>query len=123
MKRGSICFQPQVSPDTALRLSRYFGTSAEFWNGLQQEFDFRKDRAESGVEIESQVMPLAVQTLQSIDQWLHNRGEPAGHSPVRGLPVLRHHLKVELQTLDIRDQGYVVPALAGLFGRYAICRH
>lgn len=49
-----------ISPDTALRLSRYFGTSAEFWIGLQQEFDLRKARAESGADIESQITPLAV---------------------------------------------------------------
>ncbi|MEY3898040.1 MAG: addiction module antidote protein HigA family [Verrucomicrobiota bacterium] len=49
-----------VSPDTALRLSRYFGNSAEFWIGLQQEFDLRKARAETGKDIESQVSPLAV---------------------------------------------------------------
>ena len=49
-----------ITPDTALRLSRYFGTTAEFWIGLQQEFDLRKARAESGKDIESQVSPLAV---------------------------------------------------------------
>ena len=49
-----------ISQDTALRLSRYFGTSAEFWIGLQQEFDLRKARAESGDVIQSQVIPLAV---------------------------------------------------------------
>lgn len=49
-----------ISPDTALRLSRYFGTSAEFWIGLQQEYDLRKARAESGKDIESQVKPLTV---------------------------------------------------------------
>ena len=49
-----------ISLDTALRLSRYFGTSAEFWIGLQQEFDLRKVRAESGAAIQSQVIPLAL---------------------------------------------------------------
>ena len=29
-----------VSADTALRLARYFGASAEFWLGLQADFDF-----------------------------------------------------------------------------------
>lgn len=48
-----------ISPDTALRLSRYFGTSAEFWIGLQQEFDLRKARAESGASIRSQIIPIA----------------------------------------------------------------
>ncbi len=49
-----------ITPDTALRLSRYFGTSAEFWVGLQQEFDLRKIRTESGAAIEAQVAPLVV---------------------------------------------------------------
>ncbi|MDP0498491.1 MAG: HigA family addiction module antitoxin [Verrucomicrobiota bacterium JB022] len=31
-----------VTPDTALRLARFFGNSAEFWLGLQQEFDLRQ---------------------------------------------------------------------------------
>ena len=43
----------------ALRLSRYFGTSAEFWIGLQNEYDLRKTRAESGEIISSEVHPLA----------------------------------------------------------------
>jgi len=28
-----------VTADTALRLARYFGTSAEFWLGLQAQYD------------------------------------------------------------------------------------
>ncbi len=28
-----------ITADTALRLSRYFGTSAEFWLGLQADYD------------------------------------------------------------------------------------
>ena len=31
-----------VSADTALRLARYFGTSAEFWMGLQADYDLKK---------------------------------------------------------------------------------
>ncbi len=29
----------RITPDTALRLSAYFGTSAKFWLGLQLDFD------------------------------------------------------------------------------------
>jgi len=29
----------RVSADTALRLSKYFGNSAKFWLGLQDDFD------------------------------------------------------------------------------------
>jgi len=49
-----------ITPDTALRLSRYFGTSAEFWTGLQNEYDLRKTRAESGAAIAAEIAPLAV---------------------------------------------------------------
>lgn len=30
-----------ITADTALRLSRYFGTSPEFWMGLQADYDLR----------------------------------------------------------------------------------
>ncbi len=34
-----------VSADTALRLARYFDTSAEFWMGLQTDYDLRRAEA------------------------------------------------------------------------------
>jgi addiction module HigA family antidote len=46
-----------VTPDTALRLARYFGNSAEFWLGLQREFDLRKAREEFGEKIQKEVIP------------------------------------------------------------------
>ncbi|MDA0347666.1 MAG: HigA family addiction module antitoxin [Verrucomicrobia bacterium] len=49
-----------VTPDTALRLSRYFGTSAEFWLGLQKEYDLRKAREELGATIDQEVVPLKI---------------------------------------------------------------
>jgi len=33
-----------VTVDTALRLAKYFGTSAEFWTGLQTDFDMAMAR-------------------------------------------------------------------------------
>ena len=47
-----------ITPDTALRLSRYFGTSAEFWLGLQKEYDLRKAREDLGPTIHREVKPL-----------------------------------------------------------------
>ena len=32
----------RITADTALRLSKYFGTSAKFWLGLQDDFDLEK---------------------------------------------------------------------------------
>ena len=40
-----------ISPDTALRLSKYFGNSAEFWLGLQIEYELREKRAEIQKEL------------------------------------------------------------------------
>lgn len=34
-----------VTADTALRLARYFGTSAEYWMGLQTDYDLRRAEA------------------------------------------------------------------------------
>lgn len=36
--------RPAITPDTALRLARFFGTSAEFWLNLQQMHDLSKAR-------------------------------------------------------------------------------
>jgi antitoxin HigA-1 len=44
-----------VTPDTALRLARYFGNSPEFWLNLQQMYDLTKARHDSGAQIEREV--------------------------------------------------------------------
>jgi addiction module HigA family antidote len=44
-----------VTADTALRLARYLGTSAEFWMGLQLEYDLRMTRQKVGPQIDRQV--------------------------------------------------------------------
>src|SRR5580704_10091230 len=44
-----------VTADTALRLARYLGTSAEFWMGLQLEYDLRTARQKAGAQIARQV--------------------------------------------------------------------
>lgn len=48
-----------VSADTALRLSKYFGTSAEFWLNLQTyyELDVAQDRAAEQI---AAITPLKV---------------------------------------------------------------
>jgi antitoxin HigA-1 len=46
-----------VTADTALRLARYLGTSAEFWLGLQLEYDLRMARQAKQKEIERAVRP------------------------------------------------------------------
>ena len=48
-----------VSADTALRLARLLGTTAEFWMNLQALYDLERARDEVGAEIEEAVAPLA----------------------------------------------------------------
>src|SRR5713226_9188547 len=47
-----------VTPDTAMRLARYFGMSAAFWLNLQQAYDLRTAEAAIGAEIERRVRPI-----------------------------------------------------------------
>lgn len=35
-----------ITPDTAIRLARYFGTSSRFWLGLQMDFDLEEAQRE-----------------------------------------------------------------------------
>ncbi|MGB5653776.1 MAG: HigA family addiction module antitoxin [Robiginitalea sp.] len=34
----------RITADTALRLSKYFGNSAKFWLGLQDDYDIEEER-------------------------------------------------------------------------------
>ncbi len=42
----------KISVDTALRFSRFFGNSADFWLGIQNEYDLREERTSIQVELE-----------------------------------------------------------------------
>lgn len=48
-----------VTADTALRLSRYFGTTAEFWTNLQSAYDLDVVRQEIGSQLEREIEPVA----------------------------------------------------------------
>lgn len=49
--------QRGVTADTALRLSRYFGTTPMLWLNLQKTFELRRAEIESGAEIANRVQP------------------------------------------------------------------
>lgn len=42
----------RITADTALRLSKYFGTSAKFWMGLQDDFDLEEQSQNIKGELE-----------------------------------------------------------------------
>lgn len=48
-----------ISPDTALRLARFFGTSAQFWLNLQSGYDLKIATAASGKRVLKEVRPHA----------------------------------------------------------------
>ncbi len=54
-----------VSTDTALRLARFFGTSAEFWINLQAAYDLSKTRAEQGKMIQREIAPFRLEKVSA----------------------------------------------------------
>jgi addiction module HigA family antidote len=44
-----------ITPDTALRLARYFGTTPQFWMNLQTSYDLKITERETGSAIVRQV--------------------------------------------------------------------
>lgn len=47
----------RITADTALRLSKYFGTSAKFWLGLQDDYDLEASNEKIAGELNE--IPLA----------------------------------------------------------------
>ncbi len=41
----------RITADSALRLSKYFGNSAKFWLGLQDDFDIEEERNQKKTEL------------------------------------------------------------------------
>lgn len=48
-----------ITPDTALRLARYFKTTPEFWLNLQTAYDLSVARQRIGAIVEAEVQPIA----------------------------------------------------------------
>ena len=46
-----------ITADTAVRLGRYFGNTAQFWLDLQSQYDIAVVERESGAEIARRVRP------------------------------------------------------------------
>ncbi len=46
-----------ISPDSALRLARFFGTTPQYWLDLQAAFDLRVAESLAGDQIRREVLP------------------------------------------------------------------
>lgn len=56
---NEICLGKRaVTPDTALRLARYFGNSAEFWMNLQQRYDLERVKDAVETRLRREIRPL-----------------------------------------------------------------
>lgn len=49
-----------VTADTALRLSRFFGNSPQFWMGLQTQYDLDVAEDQLGKRLDREVRPFAM---------------------------------------------------------------
>jgi len=52
--------QRGITADTALRLSRYLGTTPEFWMNLQKTYELREAQVKAGRQIAENVKPRKV---------------------------------------------------------------
>ena len=50
----------RITADTALRLARYFGTSPQFWMGLQNDYDLDVAADALGDRLDIEVRPMAI---------------------------------------------------------------
>jgi addiction module HigA family antidote len=48
-----------ITTDTALRLARYFNTTAQYWLNLQTSYELKQAEREVGSIIEKEIQPLA----------------------------------------------------------------
>ena len=56
---NEICLGKRaVTPDTALRLARFFGNSAEFWMNLQKRYELERAKDEMQARVDREVRPL-----------------------------------------------------------------
>lgn len=49
----------RISADTAIRLSTYFGNSAKFWLGIQDDYDIEQESEQNKFEL-SQIIPCKI---------------------------------------------------------------
>jgi addiction module HigA family antidote len=57
-----VAVREPLTAEMALRLGRFFGTSAEFWMNLQSRFELERARDEQGSRIEQDVVPMTAAT-------------------------------------------------------------
>jgi len=57
----------KVTADTALRLSKYFGNSPQFWLGLQNDFDLEEER----ISLAKELLNIHEFSIETTQQRIH----------------------------------------------------
>ena len=55
-----------ISPDSALRLARFFGTTPQYWMDLQTAYDLKVAEGLAGEQIRREVMPVQDATVTTL---------------------------------------------------------
>ena len=69
--------QRRITADTALRLSRYFGTSERFWMNLQARYDLETEKDRIGAALDD-IRPLSAASSLGPDPKRRTREVPNG---------------------------------------------
>src|SRR6266568_9074666 len=77
-----------ISADTAVRLSRYFGNTAQFWLDLQGQYDIAVVEREKGAEIAKRVRPADAASVQGVVCSPHERSDMRGHKEYPDIAAL-----------------------------------
>ena len=56
--RKLLLIDRAITADTALRLAKYFGTSARLWLNLQSDYELRRVKSGDWAETEKRIRPL-----------------------------------------------------------------
>jgi addiction module HigA family antidote len=73
----------RITPDMALRLSRYFGTTPQFWMNMQAHYDIVSN-GPLETKIKAQVRPRAAATLATRPVAIHAKRVHAAKVSVKG---------------------------------------
>ena len=113
-----------ITANTALRLARYFCTTAEFWLGLQSDYDLKVERNKAGDSLDEEITPLAAALRHIIESEatlgaLVNTGEVAT-APVDRCYYCGNPVAPGQVILEVRQQGRsrIVQSVPG-----DVCRH
>jgi hypothetical protein len=107
-----------ITADTAVRLGRYFGNSAQFWLDLQGQYDIAEVEREHGVEITRRVRPADAASASGEDRGASSIGqtvEDRTRSATRGVPS--HQIWISF--IDLDELSEIIDAVVRE-GRYCL---